>query len=46
MSPFETRRTKFHEFCLITNRLIDYNKREEKKTHHGKQKKRAGDNWF
>jgi hypothetical protein len=46
VSPFEVRRSRFHEFCLLIDRLADHNRREEKKKHKGRIRRKANDNWF
>ncbi|MCQ2059797.1 MAG: hypothetical protein MJY71_08240 [Bacteroidaceae bacterium] len=49
LSPFDIRRERLHEFCVLVNRLNDYTKRESKnrdKNGHQKIRRKAGDDWF
>lgn len=47
LSPFDLRRERLHEVCLLIDRLNDYTKRSGKKA-NGKTKirRKAGDDWF
>jgi hypothetical protein len=46
ISPFEIRRERFSEFCLLIIRLNQYKIEQEKRYHNGMLKRKAGDDWF
>ncbi len=48
LSPFQIRRERLGELCLLVSRLNDQNRREKrgKTANSGKIRRPAGDNWF
>ncbi len=45
LTPFDLRRERLHEFCVLVERLNDYTKRENSQGTK-KIRRKAGDDWF